>query len=214
MITIGKIKQGTRNRNFLWGHNDFDKADVPSTSLVIISKDFDKRAKLIQNVSTTDNFKVIHLTGLDIISLGTELQKYKGMVKERLKNPDKIMSNFLLCLDDYDLLLYEENVTSVSLVKNCINYINDYGKRIGIFLLLGCNSLNERFIENIDNILLLPPYNLSYLHFIFKNSIFEVLSSLDDPIGQFCRMNSITIDQLKKEPAVLKNINNVYLFKE
>ena len=209
MIDIGKIKQGTKFRTFNWGHNDYSKNDIPSTTTVIISKNHIKRNEIIKNVKTTDDFTVVQLEHND--KLVNELQKYKKIVKDRISNPDNIINNFLLCLDDYDLLLYEDTITSVNLIKNCINYINDYGKRVGVYLLLGCNSLSEKFIETVDNVILLPPYHLTYLNYMFKNSIYEIINNMDT-LGQFCKANGITIDQLYKEPTILKNINNIYVY--
>ena len=73
--------------------------------------------------------------------------------------------------------------------------------------------MTERFIDNVDNILLLPPYNTQYLIYIFNNSIYNIINNID-PIGQFQTANGIKIDQVENEPAILKNGNNIYLWFE
>ena len=213
MINIGKIKIGPKYRKFLWGHYDFSKDDLPSTTTVIISKNEGKR-KSIMNDIEADGIKIIHLDISKISKIIDELKKEKEIIKNRLtKESTKERETHLICLDDYDLLMYNDNTTEINQIKSLINYINDYGKRVDIFLLLGCNALNTRFIESIDNIILVPPYNLSYLNLLFKDSIYEIINETH-PIEQFCKINGLAIDQVTKEPAILKNGNNIYLYRE
>ena len=211
MIKIGKIKVGPRYRDFLWGHNNFSKDDLPSTTIIIISKDYVKREKVIQSISG-DNLTVVNLNTKDTSEIIEELKKTKTLIRNRGSSNKDEYNNQLICLNDYDLLLYNDNTTEINQIKTLINYINDYGKRVGVFLILGCNSLNEKFIDSIDNIILLPPYNISNLTYLFINSTYSIINQ-DDPIGQFCKTNGIDINQMTKEPQILKNGNNIYLYK-
>lgn len=211
MIKIGKIKVGPRYRDFLWGHYDFSKDDLPSTTTLIISKNEGKRKEIMQSVKG-DNLNVVNMDASNISKIIDELKKAKTIIRNRLIVDNSEENTHLICLDDYDLLLYSDNTTEINQIKNLVNYINDYGKRAGVFLLIGCNTLSSRFIDTIDNIILLPPYNLSYLKMLFQNSIYEVIDR-DYPIEQFCKINGLGIDQVTKEPQILKNGNNIYLYK-
>jgi hypothetical protein len=214
MINLGKIKKGTRNLKFEWGHSDFsNKNFIPSTTTLIISKNYNKRKSIIDKLTCTEEpCEILNLNGLDIDNLAKELRGYKDLINKRLNNQEND-KKYILCLDDYDLLLYKDYSTQIKDIKESINYINDYGKRVNIFLLLGCNEMTERFIDSVDNILLLPPYNIQYLIYIFNNSTYNIINNID-PIGQFQTANGIKIDQAENEPAIIKNGNNIYLWFE
>ena len=245
-VILGTVKKGVTTVDFTWELKDYNKQFIPSSTTLVISKDTTRRKQTLENICKTideDRYLLkinlsseLQLTAAELNIILTNCKKLidlkRGLCKElsleQLKTDGcvNLMEKFneavvncqdvVICIDSYDLMMFEENYKSIENIKSLVNYINDWGKDCGVYLLLGMSRLNGNMqnfvIDNIDNIILLKPYNIDALLTMINNSVYKIISA-DNSVEQFCRANSITIDQLSMEPDIAKNGNTIYVYK-